>query len=303
MSVLRLGLLGLRDTVVLPRHHRDALTSWVGTVVADCQRLVAYGQHFIRAAAQTRGAFPPGLPLSVGLLLQMLPLLLAAGGPDRLPVWLWASAKVTIVYVLKVFGHRVLVVAVDSAFLLRPVGVVSILNEERGKTREALGRKGGGEGGDTNKKNKIRIERARCISNVGLTINVAYMSGQRRDEAWGMKWSSEVLSWRTTRCNLTGGGAGPRALLLRAIIRLALVSIKFSHKWAQNSVNRLPRRDKGPECDCEIVWVFVFSFACACMCTIPVFSQSTWECEEIVVVWRVTGKGCTCQRCASAYVR
>lgn len=67
---------------------------------------------------------------------------------------------------------------------------------------------------------------------------------------------------RATRCNLTGGEAGPRALLLCAIIRLAPVSIKFSLKWAQHSVNRLPSRDKEPKYDCQFVYV------CAHMCTV-----------------------------------
>lgn len=74
--------------------------------------------------------------LGVDFLLHVLPLLLAAAGTYRLPVWLRARTKVTIVYVLKVFGHGVLVVAVHSVFLLRPVGVISILCERRARERD-----------------------------------------------------------------------------------------------------------------------------------------------------------------------
>lgn len=91
------------------------------------------------------------LLLGVDLLLQVL---LAAQAPCRLPVGLRASAEVAVVDVLKVFGHRVLVVAVNTAFLLWPVGVVPVLEREKEGQGGKVHR---GEG------NKIRSERAWCV--------------------------------------------------------------------------------------------------------------------------------------------
>lgn len=62
-----------------------------------------------------------------------------------------------------------------------------------------------------------------------------------------------------------GGDAGLRALPLSAIIRLAPISIKFSLKWAQHSINTLPRRDKRPAYDYKIVWEFMYVCACVCV--------------------------------------
>lgn len=70
------------------------------------------------------------------------------------------------------------------------------------------------------------------------------------------------MNARTARCNLAGGDAGLRALPLSAIIRLAPISIKFSLKWAQHSINRLPRRDKRPAYDYKIVWEFMHVCVC-----------------------------------------
>lgn len=113
------------------------LATWKRGVAADRQWLVAHREHLIGAAG---GVVPPRLLLSVGLFLEMLPLLFTASGAYRLPMWLRACPKVAIVYVLKVFGHRVLIVAVDSVFLLRSVGVISILQEIVGIRGERQGR-------------------------------------------------------------------------------------------------------------------------------------------------------------------
>lgn len=97
----------------------------VGGVDGCCQNLVANGQNLIRAAVPQQLL----LLLGVDLLLQVL---LAAQAPCRLPVGLRASAKVAVVDVLKVLGHGVLVVAVNTAFLLWPMRVVPILEGEKG---------------------------------------------------------------------------------------------------------------------------------------------------------------------------
>lgn len=132
--MLWLGSLGLRGPVVLLLTSQDALTTRIGSVVADCQRLVAYRQNFVGAAAGSARVVMPSLLLGVGL--QTLPLL-AAGGSYRLVVWLRTCTKVTIVYIFKVFGHRVLNVAVNFTFLLRSVGVIAILEKDKRNTRTA----------------------------------------------------------------------------------------------------------------------------------------------------------------------
>lgn len=71
-------------------------------------------------------------------------LLLTAGS---LSVWLRACSKVAVVYVLKVFGHRVLVVTVNSTFLLRAVGVIPILQErDKGSIEKTVGSGGNKQG-------------------------------------------------------------------------------------------------------------------------------------------------------------
>lgn len=67
---------------------------------------------------------------------------------------------------------------------------------------------------------------------------------------------------RATRCKLSRTDVRLKALLLGAIIRLAPISIKFPLKWTQHSINRLPRRDKGPTYHCEIAWLGLLVFVC-----------------------------------------
>lgn len=90
------------------------------------------------------GTFPRGgtpLPLVLLLQLPLQKLLLSLGGLLRqlglVLLLLRPGCEVAVVHVLKVLGHRVLVVAVRSHFLLRPVGEVAVL-EETGK-RERRG--------------------------------------------------------------------------------------------------------------------------------------------------------------------
>lgn len=73
-------------------------------------------------------------------------------------------------------------------------------------------------------------------------------------------------------------------------------------KWAQHSVNRLPKWDKGTEYDCEAVWAPVFTHVCAYV-YISILKRShmrTWGlCRGVAC----DGQGCTCHCPASANVR
>ncbi|TNN32899.1 hypothetical protein EYF80_056939 [Liparis tanakae] len=195
VSVLRLAdelLVGL----VLPRESR-ARGVGVGAARRRRRRPVAHGQRLVGglAAARTRGVVPPRLllPLGVGFLLQLLTLPLLGGGGGGGARRLRSGAEVAIVNVLEVLGHGVLVVAVHSAFLLRPVGVEAVLREERG------GGVSGGRRGHATTRATMWEASERRVSNVGLTIGVACGGGEtaRREMKHGEKvWRERAARWR-----------------------------------------------------------------------------------------------------------